>query len=1379
MGLFQGVFGKRATPPTAPPVDIEELLARLCLPASATNSAASRRVSIQRCNEISDILLNKGKDTGDDRLLAWSERPRIYIVLRNIQRLDLLDYFVKAELTDFHIPFNEDTLPIFLREDGLRESFLQFQQYVLSSGAKGLDNHGGPHLSFAGNAQRYFYYKESLGRGGYGEVDAVTSRLSLQSYARKRVLRGGDTTTNKIGQASLIRELSYLKSLSHIHLVRYVSSYTDEKYIAFLMQPVADCDLEKLLKNLGRSGRGVECLRPFFGCLTGAIQYLHENKIRHRDLKSRNILIKDGRVFVADFGTAYSWKGSKQSTTNHRNVPFTAEYMAPEIALHQSRSTASDMWSLGVVFLEMSTVLLGSTVRKMKSQLHAFSHPRGAEPYLWANLPVIDTWIEELNSCAAVRDESTEPLSWVRDLLQERPNKRPKAGDLMKQILESPSFHAFCCVDCWPVYEQRSFLYTQQPQDNDAFTPGNSADVHAQLTALLYPPVDKAREREKNQTIENWLDAVDDDDMNLTFESVNGTAESSGIEVPIQIVEDNSTYYSAESSDEERMVHFDGLSITGSYQSLGDTTESHSGQADGESERTIIPSEDDAESVDGLTVQGEAHKHEADIGAAYIHGFQSPNIWPLEEPEFNVWADDGRTDTITRGPEFLADMLPSSNTVWGYTESLDLPPPLPLTEGSISSPCYQEQREFVSTMFNPDEGSAVSLSPEQEMTTAPIEYKVLMAQSTKVAKPQPSTSTGTQGKSETASLTTGCEYDATLALSRETTPYEGESGCESTEGALNERVWTTDSDRSSLNQKGYANVEGVQENASQRAPKSEADLLQGPRSEKTQSDKPSDQAVWTKEGSEKAKSAAVEEVQKSLPPPKKKSPSSKEQVDESALIGKLQSGTTKSESQMEEKPERLSIQEEKPRAEEGKQDLQMGKPHSLENPQTNGASPETSSLEPSKLRVQEVEKVPPTNDPHNDLAKPKPRTETEPSNISSSNMKSGFKNTESQASSTEEQSAEARSKKRSMSLHKQALLSSVTQATMKKDPPTSAFSPEVYMTTTWEAASTQDTRIVPVNRSKLRWWKWLDRDQHILESLCAEGAVQAVRILLKDGCNPGTELKPRPAPLLLAIQGGTYQHYKCVQALINHGVNLNIVERKTGRTALQIAIEQPFFAGHTSLVRDLIQGGADTNKPDHTGKRPILSVFDIQKNDALEKHQLDALACLLVGGEGKETDVNVYTPHTHNSPLHLAIRRRSPMAVGLLLFRGVLVNAKNQAGATPLLLAAAQWAGHLVTDQKTILDLLLQEPNINLNEIAGVQRRTALHQAVFRASPTAVRMLLEKGADISIKDSEGKTAQQLALTLDSTKWNDEKAQIVQLLDKRKARHKTMYHHVRH
>ncbi|KAF5865887.1 hypothetical protein ETB97_001955 [Aspergillus alliaceus] len=88
-------------------------------------------------------------------------------------------------------------------------------------------------------------------------------------------------------------------------------------------------------------------------------------------------------------------------------------------------------------------------------------------------------------------------------------------------------------------------------------------------------------------------------------------------------------------------------------------------------------------------------------------------------------------------------------------------------------------------------------------------------------------------------------------------------------------------------------------------------------------------------------------------------------------------------------------------------------------------------------------------------------------------------------------------------------------------------------------------------------------------------------------------------------------------------------------------------------------GGADPNKPDRSGKRPIQSVFDGEETVSLGKHRLNALACLLMTGQGKETDVNVSIPHTKNSLLHLAVRRQNPMAVGMLLFRGPAVNAKN------------------------------------------------------------------------------------------------------------------------
>ncbi|KAF2815723.1 kinase-like protein, partial [Mytilinidion resinicola] len=142
-------------------------------------------------------------------------------------------------------------------------------------------------------------------------------------------------------------------------------SYTDKDYIAYLMEPVAHGNLREFLDDERPEGIHEPkrmSLRNYFGCLSGAIHYLHHTcKLRHRDLTCQNILVKGDSVYISDFGTAYDHSKGR-STTQDRNIPRTEFYMAPEVAKRQKRNSASDMWSLGVVFLEMATVLLGSTV---------------------------------------------------------------------------------------------------------------------------------------------------------------------------------------------------------------------------------------------------------------------------------------------------------------------------------------------------------------------------------------------------------------------------------------------------------------------------------------------------------------------------------------------------------------------------------------------------------------------------------------------------------------------------------------------------------------------------------------------------------------------------------------------------------------------------------------------------------------------------------------------------------------------------------------------------------------------------------------------------------------------------------------------------------
>ena len=76
-------------------------------------------------------------------------------------------------------------------------------------------------------------------------------------------------------------------------------------------------------------------------------------------------------------------------------------------------------------------------------------------------------------------------------------------------------------------------------------------------------------------------------------------------------------------------------------------------------------------------------------------------------------------------------------------------------------------------------------------------------------------------------------------------------------------------------------------------------------------------------------------------------------------------------------------------------------------------------------------------------------------------------------------------------------------------------------------------------------------------------------------------------------------------------------------------------------------------------------------------------------------------------------------------------------GATPLYRAAA-------SDRIEIAKILLQN-KAELNFVAELQRESALHVAVFNGSKEMVRILIENGADLKIKDAYGKTPSDVAM----------------------------------
>jgi hypothetical protein len=356
---------------------------------------------------------------------SWSRIPRVYIVLRIIDCLHAMSTFVDVGFSDYDFPVTARSLPPELNPKA-RSDFVKNQSMVMTKSLNLEKREGGQHCFFKKNEYLPLRGEGILGVGGFGQVDKVLSLISFKKYARKRVLRtaafGG---RNAAAQRAFIKEIEILKRLKHWHIVEFVGSYTDHKYIGVLMEPIADMDLATYLERADQS-RHRE-LRTFFGCLSRALEFLHEQNIRHKDIKPQNVLYEAGRgVLFTDFGLALDFTEASRSTTMGMVNGMTPMYCAPEVAAEEPRSTSSDIYSLGIVFLEMIVVLKGHSIGYMRAYFEA----HGSKNWLIRkNNEALDSLLAELGKTAMVSDNKV--LTWIEQMLQQDQKLRPTAASLL------------------------------------------------------------------------------------------------------------------------------------------------------------------------------------------------------------------------------------------------------------------------------------------------------------------------------------------------------------------------------------------------------------------------------------------------------------------------------------------------------------------------------------------------------------------------------------------------------------------------------------------------------------------------------------------------------------------------------------------------------------------------------------------------------------------------------------------------------------------------------------------------------------------------------------------------------------------------------------
>ncbi|CAL4903528.1 unnamed protein product [Urochloa decumbens] len=208
-------------------------------------------------------------------------------------------------------------------------------------------------LSTLRDATEDFADSKILGKGGFGMVYKGVLPDG-QEIAVKRLCQ-----SSRQGIEELKSELVLVAKLHHRNLVRLIGVCLQEQQKILVYEYMPNRSLDSILFDPDRK-KELDWAQRFkiINGIARGLQYLHEEsqlKIVHRDLKASNILLDSNYIpKISDFGLAKIFGGDQSKYATLR-VAGTYGYMAPEYAMRGLYSTKSDVFSFGVLVLEIVT----------------------------------------------------------------------------------------------------------------------------------------------------------------------------------------------------------------------------------------------------------------------------------------------------------------------------------------------------------------------------------------------------------------------------------------------------------------------------------------------------------------------------------------------------------------------------------------------------------------------------------------------------------------------------------------------------------------------------------------------------------------------------------------------------------------------------------------------------------------------------------------------------------------------------------------------------------------------------------------------------------------------------------------------------------------
>jgi serine/threonine protein kinase len=256
------------------------------------------------------------------------------------------------------------------------------------------------------NPHHIYLNVEKCGEGAAGEVFSAYEKDTKRRVAIKKM------TVNKENLKLVITEISIMKTSHHGSIIEYFDSFiVDNSQLWVVMEFMDGGCLTDILDeyesvSLTEKQIALICKETLLG-----LEYMHSQNRIHRDIKSDNILLSSsGAVKIADFGYAAQLTSEKIKRNTIVGTPY---WMAPELIRGQEYTNKVDIWSTGIMIMEMAEG----------------NPPYMEHPPIRALFLITTKGIPSLKSPGSWSSDFKAYVEWILNL---EPSSRPDATQLLR-----------------------------------------------------------------------------------------------------------------------------------------------------------------------------------------------------------------------------------------------------------------------------------------------------------------------------------------------------------------------------------------------------------------------------------------------------------------------------------------------------------------------------------------------------------------------------------------------------------------------------------------------------------------------------------------------------------------------------------------------------------------------------------------------------------------------------------------------------------------------------------------------------------------------------------------------------------------------------------